>query len=111
MLTSAISVEAQEADASSLLNVYKTFSRVRNTYPALAEGTMTEAPGNGGSLAAWYMTGSDGSKFLVLHNTGSAVKTLTLSGDVTHPVALLGSATLTGNTLKLGASSSLVFQQ
>ena len=57
----SISVETQEADAGSLLNVYKTWSRLRNTYPALAAGTMSEhATLNGRntgaqSIAAWYM--------------------------------------------------------
>ena len=111
MLTPSISVEAQAADDASLLTVYRTWSRLRNTYPALADGTMTEAPGNGGTLAAWYMTGAEGPRLLVLHNTGVSVKTLTLTGDTSCPVALLGSATLTGNTLKLGPHSSLVFRQ
>lgn len=110
MLTSAISVEAQEADANSLLNVYKTWSRLRNTYPALADGTMTAAGVNGGNVAAWYMTGSDGSRLLVVHHTGNASKTLRLSDDLSHPVAVLGSASLSGKDLKLGASSSVVFK-
>ena len=111
MLKSSISVEAQEADASSLLNVYKTWSRLRNTYPALAEGTMTASSLNSGSVASWYMTSTDGGKLLVIHNTGGSVKILKVSDDVTHPVALLGTATLSGKTLKLGAHSSVVFQQ
>ncbi|MBR3989731.1 MAG: alpha-amylase, partial [Bacteroidales bacterium] len=41
MLTGAISVENQSADENSLLNVYKSWSRLRNTYPALASGEMT----------------------------------------------------------------------
>ena len=111
MLTSAISVEAQDADANSLLNVYKTWSRLRNTYPALAEGTMTSANLAGGStIAAWYMT-SGSQKLLVIHNTATSEKSVKVTGDLSKPVALLGSATLDHDTLTLGANSSVVFRQ
>ena len=110
MLTSSISVEAQEADANSLLNVYKTWSRLRNTYAAFTDGTMTAGPGNGGAVASWYITGTDGSKFLVIHHTGTSDKTIKLNDDLSHPVAVLGSASLVGTDLKLGPSSSVVFK-
>ena len=110
MLTSTISVEAQNADANSILNVYKTWSRLRNTYPALAEGTMTAAPGNSGAIAAWYMT-SGNQKLLVIHNTSTSAKSVQVTGDVSKPVALLGSATLDHDTLTLSGNSSVVFKQ
>ena len=100
MLTASISVEAQSADAESLLNVYKTWSRVRNTYPALAEGTMTEASlGGGSNIGAWYMT-SGSEKMLVIHNTSSKESTITATFDVSKPVA----------TLTLAGNSSVVFK-
>ena len=110
MLTSSISVEAQSADAESLLNVYKTFSRVRNTYPALAEGTMTEASlGGGSSIGAWYMT-SGSEKMLVIHNTSSKANTITATFDVSKPVAILGTVTLDHDALTLAGNSSVVFK-
>jgi len=109
MLKADISVEAQKADASSLLNVYITWSRLRNTYPALAEGTMTAAPGNGNSIAAWYMTaGSE--KLLVIHNTATSEKKVTVSDSMEKPVALLGTASCQETELTLGANSSVVFK-
>ena len=111
MLTSSISVEAQNADTGSLLNVYKTWSRLRNTYPALAEGTMTDAGLSGGSsIAAWYMT-SGNQKLLVIHNVATSEKSVKVTGDLSKPVALLGSATLDHDTLTLGANTSVVFKQ
>ena len=111
MLTSSISVEAQNADAGSLLNVYKTWSRLRNTYPALADGTMTDAGLSGGnSIAAWYMT-SGSQKLLVIHNTATSEKSVKVSGDLSKPVALLGTATLDHDTLTLSGNSSVVFKQ
>ena len=104
----SVSVAAQEADAGSLLNVYKTWSRLRNTYPALAEGTMTVAPVNAGSIAAWYMT-SGNQKLLVIHNTASTAKAITVQDDISRAVALLGTASIKQKTLTIGPNSSVVF--
>ena len=111
MLTSSISVEAQDADANSLLNVYKTWSRLRNTYPALANGRMDYAELNGGnSIAAWYMISGE-ELLLVIHNTATSAKSFKVPGNLTKPVALLGTATLDHDTLTLGGNSSVVFKQ
>ena len=110
MLKSSISVEAQNADKGSLLNVYKTFSQLRNTYPALADGTMTAAKLSGSSIASWYMTSSDGQKLLVIHNVATSSRTTSVSDDMSKPVALLGTASYEGTSLTLGANSSVVFQ-
>ena len=110
MLKGEISVEAQTADTGSLLNVYKTWSRLRNTYPALSEGAMTDAGLSGGnSVAAWYMT-SGSQKMLVIHNVASSEKSVTVKDDLSTPVALLGSATLDHDVLTLSAHSSVVFK-
>jgi glycosidase len=109
MLTSSISVEAQDADANSLLNVYKTWSRLRNIYPALAEGTMSVAPGNGNSIAAWYMTAGS-QKLLVIHNTATTAKTVTVQDNTSRAVGLLGTATLDHDALTLGPNTSVVFK-
>lgn len=110
MLKADISVEAQEADTESILNVYKTWSMLRNTYPALATGTMTDAKLSGSSIASWYMTASDGSKVLVIHNVASSQKTTTVSDSMAKCIGLLGTASANGNTLTLGPNSSVVFE-
>ena len=112
MLTSNISVEAQLANEESLLQVYKAFSRARNTYPALAEGTMTSFNTGSTSVAAWMMTSSDGDQLLVLHNVSSSEITLTLEeiSAESMAVALLGKATISGHQLTMGANSSVVFK-
>ena len=109
MLKGSISVETQSADGESLLNVYKSWSRLRNTYPALAGGTMTAAPANNGAIAAWYMSSGD-QKLLVIHNVASSEKTVTVSDSMEKPVALLGSASIQDHRLVLGAHSSVVFE-
>lgn len=110
MLKSSLSVEAQDADKGSLLNVYRTFSRLRNTYPALASGEMSAANLDGSSFASWYMTASDGQKLLVIHNVASSEKTTTVSDSMSKPVALLGTASYEGDKLTMGSNSSVIFQ-
>ena len=119
MLSSSISVESQEQDASSILNVYRGFGKLRNSYPALALGTMEKHPvyndGNSDAaqIAAWYMV-YEGEKMLVIHNFGESSFVLTLTDDLSKPVGLLGSAeTGTGvnsGQLRLGGLSSVVFE-
>ena len=109
MLTASISVEAQSADKESLLSVYRDFSRIRNTYPALASGTMTASSLNSGSVASWYMTSTDGKKMLVIHNCGSSEKQVAVSDDISKPVAVLGTVKADSKTLIMPAHSSVVF--
>lgn len=109
MLTGAISVEKQRSDAASLLNVYKTWSRLRNTYTALSDGEMSQAPGNGGSIAAWYMTAGN-QRLLVIHNVGASQQEVAVSDAIDKPVAVLGGAFIKNDKLYLEASSSVVFE-
>ncbi|MCD8209146.1 MAG: alpha-amylase [Bacteroidales bacterium] len=118
MLTSSISVEAQEADESSILNVYRTFGKLRNTYPALAEGKMEAHPiynennSDYNTMAVWYMV-SGAERALVVHNFGSGSKTLEFDDDLSKPIGLLGSAKMSSdgatNKLNISAYSSVVF--
>lgn len=109
MLKADISVEAQEDSESSILQVYQSWSRLRNTYPALAEGSMTKAGLQGSSVASWYMT-SGSQKLLVVHNVASASVNVSVSDSMDKPIALLGKASVKDNTLILGGNSSVVFE-
>lgn len=118
MLTESISVEAQAEEENSLLNLYRTFARLRNTYPALAEGAMTKHPvynennADGEAVAVWYRE-KDGERMFVAHNFGDQTRTLTLDDHLGKAVGLSGEATIKrdgGSTLlTLGAYSSVVF--
>lgn len=118
MLTSGISVESQQADSLSILNVYRTFAQLRNTYPALAQGTMVRHPvynetsSQAQQIAAWYME-YEGQRMLVIHNFGEEPFLLTLTDDLSKPVGLLGEAETgaaeDGTALMLGGLSSVVF--
>lgn len=111
MVTADISVEAQGEDEGSLLNVYRTFSRLRNTYPALATGTMDASTGiDDNAVASWYMTSTDGGRMLVVHNFSSGKVRVAVKDDMSSPVAVLGTAATDGGNLTLGGNSSVVFK-
>ena len=109
MLKADISVEAQQADAGSVWTVYKTWSQLRNTYPALAGGEMSMTDISGSSIASWYMT-SGSQKLLVVHNFSTSEKKATVSDSMQKPIALLGTASYQEKELTLGPNSSVVFE-
>lgn len=109
MIKGSMSVETKEADAGSLLNVYKTWSELRNTYDALAIGTMSTTSLSGNSIASWYMT-SGSQKLLVIHNVSTEPATVSVSDKMDKPIALLGAATADGQSLTLEGNSSVVFK-
>ena len=118
MLTNEISVTSQEADENSLLRVYYDWTYARNSCPALAGGKMSAHPKYNNNntqdktVAAWYMTASDGSKALVLHNVGASAVSLSLPDDkLSEKVVSLGSVKVSGSSVELGANSSVVFRQ
>lgn len=113
-------VNKQLEDKNSILNTYLTFTRLRNTYPALAEGTLSKhAIYNDSnnkeykSIAAWYMT-KDNEKLLVIHNLGSSTMTLPLNDKIDKAIAVLGKATEKKEenqiSIKLEKYSSVVYK-
>ena len=100
------SVADQTTDANSLLSVYRTYTQLRNTYPALATGQMSKHPvyneDNTGfnALAAWYMTEGT-QKLLVLHNMGSTTLQVPLSDTVDKAIAVTGNVNQQDNFAKL----------
>ncbi len=90
------SVISQEADASSILTMYRQLGTLRNSYPALATGKMERHPvinPQTGSIysqvAAWYMIEGK-QKLLVLHNLGQGEVTISLSESLIKPLFVNG---------------------
>ena len=112
MLNADISVEAQTAEASSILNVYRKFAAARNTYKALAHGEMTEISSPNAAVALWTMS-FDGQNVLVAHNFGSGVASATIPGvsGLSSDALLVsnGVASVNGSSVTLGAYASAVF--
>ena len=113
------SVAEQKDNAASLLNTYLTFTKLRNTYPALAQGSMSrhnqynESNTAAKSIAAWYMT-KEKERMLVIHNFGNAAYQISLSDKIEKAVGVSGEVEHKqedGNTLvKLGSYSSVVYK-
>lgn len=112
MLTSSISVESQAADESSLLNVYRRFGVLRDTYKALAEGSFKEKTFLGKTtISAWYRE-CTGQKILVVHNFSAAAVTVEVSGDkLSSMIGSNGDVSVSGGKLSLGAYSTALFLQ
>ena len=113
-------VADQQADTHSLLNIYLSLTRLRNTYPALAEGSMTKHSVYNESqekdykpIAAWYMT-KDNEKLLVIHNFGGTAMQLPLTDKIEKVLFVNGEAQQNTDsdsyTLKLGGYASVVFK-
>ena len=107
-------VTKQQADENSLLNVYLQFTKLRNTYPALAQGTMTkhgtynDSNTTDKTIGAWYMT-KDSQKMLVVHNFGATQATVTLTDTIDKTVGINGTVEQKGQEYRLAAYSSVVF--
>lgn len=113
-------VTEQQADVNSLLNVYVCFAKLRNTYPALAEGVMSKHgvynennATTGKSIAAWYMTKND-EKMLVVHNFGTSAVEIALTDKIEKAVGVNGDIQQKKNendtAVKMAAYSSVVFK-
>lgn len=120
VMTAVKSVTEQQADPHSLLSHYVRFAEVRNTYPALAQGTMSEHPvyneantDAGKSIAAWYMTKGD-EKMLVVHHFGAQPMEIVLTDPIEKAVAVNGDIRQKdrseGMSFRMGAYSSVVFK-
>ena len=100
----------QQGDATSIFAVYKKFLELRNTYPALASGTLAYGDINSqpDNELVYYLRQKDSEKLLVMHNFGSTTKTVNLATvvkalnltGIKAPVAEQGGAkvTLSGST-------------
>lgn len=105
----------QQTDANSIYAVYKKFLDLRNTYPALASGSLSYGDINSqpDNELVYYTRQKDSEKLMVMHNFGVSTKTMNITG-VKNPVAQHGGAkvTLEGSTytVTLPGYSSIVIE-
>lgn len=107
----------QSEDPGSLLNVYKKFIELRNTYPSLAQGEMVTLTGEEWNaqpdqlMVFKRVSGSE--ELMVVHNCSGSVVEYTIPGVVAAPVAGNGTvvevdASAENYTVRLSAYSSIV---
>lgn len=113
------SAASQQADASSILNYYKTALLLRNAYPAVARGTANVVEQSASERLCLIEKTWNGERVLLAVNTDPA-ETLTLSmdfdalgystvgGQLLSDVTVRGGLSLDGQTLTLPPYSILV---
>ena len=108
----------QQTDNQSLLSFYRSLTRLRNTYPALADGKMTKHAVYNESqdtkykqIAAWYMS-KENETLLVIHNFGDADIQLPITDKIDKVLFVNGSVqqNKSNDSLKLGKYASVVFE-
>ena len=111
MLTGSISVEYQENDSDSVLNVYRAFAKARNAWKALAKGSASAVSSPSSSVALWTRTCEE-QVVLVAHNFGTSEQSVPLA-DYTLDKCIVsnGSVTVSDGTLILGPRASAVYLQ
>ena len=92
-------VETQAKDPKSIYNVYRKFARLRNTYPALAYGTMelpsdfNDADNNNKQVMVFYReAGSE--RLLVVHNVSDKASTHVVKHTIKAPIADMNGVTV-----------------
>lgn len=75
------SVEEQVADKNSLFNFYKQIIDLKNTYPAIARGTISEIVETDIRSVAGYVTEYDGEKLMVIYSLSDDEQTVDISKD------------------------------
>jgi glycosidase len=113
--TSVSPLARQQADKNSLYAVYAEFIRLRNTYPALAEGNLTYPdPASIPEELMIYSRQAGAQRLMLLHNLGEATRSYPLPEPVKHAVASLNNAQLLQNSnahiAQLPPLSSLVLE-
>ena len=90
-------VDSQKGEANSILNIYRMFLRLRNTYPALAKGSMTRPEnfdeGQNKSVMVFYRE-ADGERLLVLHNVSEQESTYEINHAIKAPIADMNHVTI-----------------
>lgn len=86
----AISVEAQQADAGSLLNLYRTLIGWRQQVSALRDGVLRDMPSADPHVLAYTLQDAQ-SRVLVVHNLSREARVFELAGDAQVTSVLLHS--------------------
>ena len=94
-------LSVQQADEHSLYNVYASLLKLRNTYPALADGNFTYLPYSSLPDALSVYTRQKGDQSLmILHNFGTAEISYEITTPLKSPVAGFNGACLKKKEMK-----------
>lgn len=113
MLTEKLSVEFEEDNENSVLQVYKAFGQARSGYKALAEGTLGYCPdvAQTPQIAAWYRICPEQTVLAVHNFSGGSVSVNFTNAKLENMICSNGTASVNGTRLTIGAYSSALFLQ
>ena len=108
-------VRQQEEDPTSMLNLYRSLTKLRRSEPALAVGDYASVDAGAADVFAYQRTAPGADSFLIVLNFGEQSHTLNLSeiaaqAEVVIAAGLKRSGTVSLNALELEANEGLVFR-
>lgn len=115
--TSVPPLALQKKDLTSIFRVYEKFIKLRNTYPALASGTLTY-PQNLDAYTKNFMVfyrEVPGERLMIIHNVSSSTSTYAFDHSVQKAVADMGNVTFTkinssSISVTMPAYSTIIFE-
>lgn len=113
-------VKGLATDVNSIYNVYRKFMRLRNTYPALAEGTMelpadfNDSDDTNKQVMVFYRQAAS-ERLLVVHNVSESTSTHTVKHAIKAPIADMNGVTVESKSanehiLTMPAYSSIIIE-
>jgi alpha-amylase len=96
-----VSVDAEQADANSLLHYYTTLIGWRRQIGALRDGTLSAWSTGNPQIAAWQLSDAH-SRVLVVHNLSGTAQTIDVSHAAGHRFDMLQERSQPGTTLADG---------
>ena len=111
----ARNVRQQEEDPTSMLNLYRSLTKLRRSEPALAVGDYASVDAGAADVFAYQRTAPGANAFLIVLNFGEQSHTINLSeiatqAEVVIATGLKRSGTVSLNALELEANEGLVFR-
>jgi glycosidase len=91
-------LEIQKKDLNSIYKVYEKFIKLRNTYPSLAQGTISYPNSYFETYEKNFMVffrEYQGEKLMVIHNVSPNTSTIAVSEPINKPIADMGKVNYT----------------
>ena len=102
-------LEAQRKDPNSYFNHYKALIKLRNSYPALATGSLEILENKFPKSVMAFGRKSADQEVFVVHNLGSEPVEIEVPAGFEKELFKLGTGALTSGKLTLEANSSIVY--
>jgi glycosidase len=113
-------VASQAESVTSIYNVYRKFMRLRNSYPALAEGSISlpadfDGANNDNKQVMAFLRTHGTERLLVLHNVSATPSSYVINREIDRPIADMNHVTIESqgtnkHTVSMPPYSSIIIQ-